>query len=268
MGRRGMKQFIVITGEAESGKDTVAGSLAEYFTQSGKRVIITHYADLLKYTCESFFDWDGVKDTYGRSLLQKVGTELIREQLRDTYWIDYVWDMLYFSKDKWDVAIIADARYENEIDVEPKAKKIDKDAAFATIKITRPKKNSLSEEQRKHSSEANIDGVKTDYEIKNNGDLRRLREEAKVIATSMDNTEKRDLFPGDVIKYKETDTGEEKFAIVLQINKKPVEVKVVLLVDGYAQILTSGNSKDVTVIGSVSEELNEMLSMARWISGE
>lgn len=263
MGGR-MKQFIVITGEAESGKDTVANTLAEYYTQNGKRVIITHYADLLKYTCEAFFDWDGIKDTYGRSLLQRVGTELIREQLGEAYWVSYVWNMLNFSKDKWDVAIIADARYENEIDVEPRAKLIDDDAVFKTIKITRKKPNSLSETQRKHSSEANIDNIKTDYEIENNGDLHRLREEAKVIATKISDCRSRKIYSGDVIKYK--DGGTDHYAIVLEADKYPNMVSVLSLDCESFMIFKESEEDHIEVVGSVSEELNDVLSMAKLIS--
>lgn len=43
------------------------------------RVLVTHFGDLVKYVCEKFFDWDGVKDESGRSLLQYVGTNKVRK---------------------------------------------------------------------------------------------------------------------------------------------------------------------------------------------
>lgn len=263
MGGR-MKQFIVITGEAESGKDTVARYLAEYFEEEGERVIITHYADLLKYTCESFFGWDGKKDMYGRSLLQRVGTEYVRDQLSKSFWIDYVWNMLDFSKDRWDTVIIADARYDNEIDVKPRAKKIDADASVKTIKVARNKKSSLSDEQKKHSSESGVNNIDTDYVINNNGDLHRLREEARVIATKIDEIKNDKVYPGDVIKYK--DGGTDHYAIVLEAEMHPNMISVLSL-DCESFMIFKENKEDrMEVIGSVSEELNDMLSMAKLIS--
>ena len=58
--------IICISGKAGHGKDTLAGVLEEKLTQKGERVLITHYADLLKWMCEKLFGWDGVKDEAGR----------------------------------------------------------------------------------------------------------------------------------------------------------------------------------------------------------
>ncbi len=41
----------------------------------GYKVLIAHYADLVKYVAKTFFEWNGEKDEYGRSLLQHIGTE-------------------------------------------------------------------------------------------------------------------------------------------------------------------------------------------------
>ena len=62
--------IICISGKAGSGKDYFANLLDGFLTDSlGKTVLITHYADLVKYCCTKFFHWDGVKDTKGRTLL-------------------------------------------------------------------------------------------------------------------------------------------------------------------------------------------------------
>ena len=55
----------------------------------GYSTLIVHYADLLKYMCKTFFGWNGEKDEFGRSLLQRVGTDCIRNVEPD-YWVDFV----------------------------------------------------------------------------------------------------------------------------------------------------------------------------------
>ena len=82
--------------------------------QDNKRVLICHYADLLKYICKTFFVWDGVKDEKARSLLQRVGTDTIRKQNPD-YWVEFISEFLKMFPDEWDYVLIPDARFPNEI---------------------------------------------------------------------------------------------------------------------------------------------------------
>ena len=70
-------KVICISAKAQHGKDTSAAILKEIYEANGKRVLITHYADLLKYICKNFFGWNGEKDDYGRTLLQQVGTNIV-----------------------------------------------------------------------------------------------------------------------------------------------------------------------------------------------
>ena len=55
-------KVITISGKAQNGKDTTAGLLKAALEADGYKVLITHYADLLKYICKQFFGWDGQKD--------------------------------------------------------------------------------------------------------------------------------------------------------------------------------------------------------------
>ena len=66
-------RVITISGHAQNGKDTFAKMVSEKLGKKGYRVLVTHYADLVKYICKMFFDWDGQKDDHGRELLQFVG---------------------------------------------------------------------------------------------------------------------------------------------------------------------------------------------------
>ena len=76
-----------ISAKAQHGKDTAAKLIKERLEYKGQRVLITHYADLLKFICVKFFGWNEVKDEAGRTLLQYIGTEIMRTFISDKIWI-------------------------------------------------------------------------------------------------------------------------------------------------------------------------------------
>ncbi len=150
--------IILLSGKAQHGKDATAKMLFEKLTSQGKKVLIAHYGDLVKYTCKIFFDWNGEKDEQGRTLLQEVGTDKIRAKHPD-FWVDYVKDILEVFTDKWDYVIIPDTRFPNEIDVMKKAFN-----DVTSIRVVRTNFISpLTNEQRKHRSEIALDDYHFDY---------------------------------------------------------------------------------------------------------
>lgn len=159
-------KIITISGRAQNGKDTVAGFLSDQLTELGKRVLIAHYADLVKYVCRTFFGWDGRKDECGRTLLQYVGTDIVRKNNPD-YWVCFLLDMLDFFGDNWDFVIIPDTRFPNEIEM------LRRDGYEVDhLRIIRSGFNSsLTEEQKHHASETALDDVTPDHVIYNNGTL-------------------------------------------------------------------------------------------------
>ena len=162
-------KVILISGKAQNGKDTVASMLRTKLTADNHRVLITHYADLLKYICRSYFGWDGAKDENGRRMLQYVGTDVIRKQ-NPTLWVDFVTMILKYFRENWDYVIIPDCRFPNEITTIASN-------GFNTIhlRIVRPNfKSPLTEEQQKHPSETALDNVVPDFYIENSGTLEDL----------------------------------------------------------------------------------------------
>lgn len=143
-------KLILITGKAQHGKDATAKALKQIIEADGKKVLIAHYADLLKYICKTFFGWNGEKDEAGRTLLQRVGTDVIRKKDPD-YWVRFIKSILSLFPEEWDYVIIPDTRFPNEImffdSVEP-----------TTVKVIRPNfKSSLTAEQQAHPSETALD---------------------------------------------------------------------------------------------------------------
>lgn len=162
-------KVILISGKAQNGKDTVAGSLHKALIDDGKRVLVTHYADLLKYICRNYFGWDGNKDENGRQMLQYVGTDVIRKQ-NPTLWVDFVAMILKYFHENWDYVIIPDCRFPNEVST-----MIDNGFDTIHLRVVRDNFESpLTEEQQKHPSETALDNVEPDFYIKNNGTLDEL----------------------------------------------------------------------------------------------
>ena len=159
-----------ISGKAGHGKDTFAKILKQKLSAKGYKVLIIHYADLLKFILKSFFHWNGKKDEHGRMLLQHVGTETVRKVNPD-YWVDFIADILSMFPDKWDYVLIPDTRFPNEIN-NLKEKGFD----VTHIRVVRYNfESSLTDAQQAHASETALDKVHPDIVIVNDGTLKDLK---------------------------------------------------------------------------------------------
>ena len=163
-------KVILISGKAQNGKDTTASILKQTLVDNGNRVLITHYADLLKYICTNYFGWDGKKDDKGRQMLQYVGTDVIRKQ-NPTLWVDFVAMILKYFKGNWDYVIIPDCRFPNEI-----TRMIEVGFDTIHLRVHRPNFESpLTQEQQNHPSETALDNFGADVYIENDSTLTDLK---------------------------------------------------------------------------------------------
>lgn len=157
-------KIITISAKAQNGKDFCANLIKQKLESRGNKVLITHYADLLKYICKTFFGWDGMKNTEGRTLLQHVGTDVIRQKNPD-YWVNFLIGIFNLFPNEWDYVLIPDTRFPNENDLMKEYFDV------STVRITRPNyDNGLTEEQQNHESEIALDNYNFDFCIVNNGD--------------------------------------------------------------------------------------------------
>lgn len=162
-------KIVLISGKARHGKDTVAGMLDDILKNKGNKVLITHYGDLLKYICKNFFNWNGVKDDKGRTILQYVGTDVIRQKNPDM-WVDFIIKILTYFNNTWDYVLIPDCRFPNEVD------KIKKYFDCVHLRIIRTNFISpLSVEQQNHISETALDNYDADYNLFNSSSLEDLK---------------------------------------------------------------------------------------------
>ena len=179
-----MKGTIILSGKSGSGKDMTAQFMKEELAKHGQKALVIHYADAVKWFCREFLDWDGKKDEVGRTLLQMVGTDIVRAK-HPNFWVGIVVGLIQaFEPYKdFDVAIIPDARFPNEIDISLANLK-----NSVSVRIERKNADgtdwvnpTLTEEQCKHPSETSLDCFAFDYVIHNDEGLDTLRESAIAI---------------------------------------------------------------------------------------
>ena len=164
-------KILCISGKARHGKDLSGEIFKALLEKKDYKVLIAHQADLVKYICTRFFNWNGIKDYEGRTLLQHVGTDVVRAQHPD-YWVEFLCGIFEMFPDVWDYVIIPDTRFPNEID-------LFKERGFDVkhIRIVRPDfDNGLTEEQKNHASETALDNVVPDETILNDGTLSDLHD--------------------------------------------------------------------------------------------
>ena len=180
--KKGSPLVVLISGFARSGKDTSAGMLKTILEGMGQRVKVTHYADHLKNLCKDWLDWDGIKDDYGRTLLQYVGTNIVREQY-PAYWVDHMVQMLKFFGNMFDVVLIPDTRFPNEIERIRQSGypiihlRIDRGVDFD---------NGLTDEQKNHISETALIDYPRDILVQNDGTLEDLHFKLMGVAEKID----------------------------------------------------------------------------------
>lgn len=169
-------KIVCISGKARHGKDLAAAILKDDLILSGKKVVIIHYADLLKFICKQYFGWNGEKDDNGRNLLQYIGTDVVRRK-NPNFWVEFVKNLIDVFKDEWDYIIIPDCRFPNEIDCLH-----DGNYDVFHIQVVRPNFISpLSVEQQQHISETALDHIIPDVTLLNDGTVTDLAKKIKSI---------------------------------------------------------------------------------------
>lgn len=158
--------IITVSAKAQHGKDSFAEAFKKVAEENKNRVLIIHYADVLKYVCKQYFGWNGEKDEAGRTILQHVGTELVRNN-HPNAWVNIVKEIVLGLQTEYDFVVIPDTRFPNELDWE--------DTPFFTYSVRLNRKNEdgtnfdngLTTEQKNHLSEISLDNYAFNYVIEN-----------------------------------------------------------------------------------------------------
>lgn len=184
-----MKIFL-LSGKSGAGKDTLANIMQDKLNSVGKQVLVLHFADLVKFYCKQYWNWDGEKNEAGRALLQRIGTDIMRKFDED-YWTRIIGEFLAALSiyENFDCALVPDARFPNEIEIVQ-----DYNPQALTIRIERYDNLGnvyfnplLTFEQLHHASETSLDEYGYfDYIVENRSeDLSDLESAANLILTDV-----------------------------------------------------------------------------------
>jgi hypothetical protein len=169
-----MKDAIFLSGKAESGKTSTANILKKEFEKMGYKVALISFADYLKFVAQKYFNWDGKKDSDGRTLLQKIGTDIVRSRQPDFWSMTVARFINVFQKD-FDFFIADDTRFIEEVNCLK--------AFYLPSKVVRIKRinfeNHLTPKQRLHFSETALDNYNFDYVVESESGLDNLKTEVE-----------------------------------------------------------------------------------------
>lgn len=177
-------KIIMISGKAGSGKDTIANFFKDELIASNKRVLVMHFADLVKYYATQYFNWDGEKNEAGRNLLQEIGTTVMRGRYPE-YWAEIIGKFIdaYTIPEHsfFDYILIPDWRFINEYEVVYDYAAIQNNETI-TIRIERYddaglkwKNPNMTSDQLNHISECELDNFAFNWIIENRGTLEDLK---------------------------------------------------------------------------------------------
>ena len=178
--RNGESKIYLISGKARHGKDTFSGYLKEVYEEHGKKVIVTQLSKYIKYYAREITGWNLTEEDKPRELLQTLGTGIIREKLgKDDLFINRMIDDIDIFSCFYDAIIISDVRLKKEID---DLRDVFPD--LVSINIFRPNfDNGLTEEQKNHKTEIDLDDYDKFNEQVINTTLEGLKETAQNIYT-------------------------------------------------------------------------------------
>ena len=169
-------QIILIGGKARSGKSTIANFMVEELKKQGKKPCELQIGQYIKYYAMKYFNWDGKEETKPRSLLQELGTEVIRNKIDPDFHIDRLIQDIEVLSYFYDTFIVSDVRMPVEIE-KPKTK-FDN---VVTLKMVR-ESDELNSKEQKHVTETALDSYEGfDYIINNDKTLEDLEIKAKDI---------------------------------------------------------------------------------------
>ena len=168
-------KLYLMCGKARHGKDTFSSYLKEAYENNGKKLIITQLSKYIKYYAREMTGWNLTEEDKPRALLQELGTQVIREKLgKEDLFINRIIDDVDVFSCFYDAIIISDVRLKKEVEDLRKAF-----PDLICVHIVRPNfDNGLTEEQKNHKTEIDLDDYdKFDVNIVNTT-LDKLKEDA------------------------------------------------------------------------------------------
>lgn len=177
-------KIILIGGKSRVGKDTLADYMISYLQENDKKTAKTGISKYLKRYAIDYFGWNGKEKTKPRTLLQKLGTDVIRKEMgKETFFIDRTMEDIEILSRFFDYLVISDIRYPLEFDT---IKKKYRDDVYK-IMVTSNRLNNLNNKEKKHLTEVALDNYKDyDYLVTNNETKKDLKKKALEIVKELE----------------------------------------------------------------------------------
>lgn len=181
--RKITKKIFIISGKARHGKDTVANIIKEYYNSKNLKVIIDSFAYYIKDYAKRISDWDGKEETKPRELLQQLGTNIIRKNIDNYFFINRMIEDINVFSYFYDIIVISDGRFKEELDTIKNK--------FDNVTLIKVKRlnfdNGLTEKQKMHSTETALDDYNNfDYIIENNSSINELKLKVEKLLEEVD----------------------------------------------------------------------------------
>ncbi len=177
-----MAKIILFSGKARHGKDTSAEIIKNVYESKGLKVINLSYGSYIKNYAMMISDWDGSEETKPRTLLQELGTDIIRTKIDPNFFIKRLCDDIRVYSYFFDIITISDARFPDELDT-PSSEFDD----VVKIKVIRDNYESvLTDKEKKHLTETALDNYDDyDFIIHNDGTIEELKEKVEEIVRKL-----------------------------------------------------------------------------------
>lgn len=170
--RTGKTYTFIICGKARHGKDTIADIIKEYYQEKQMKILNIQYSSYIKDYAKKISNWDGSDETKPRELLQQLGTNIIRHNIDELFFVNRICEDIKVYSFFFDALTISDARFKVEVDI-PKTR----NENIIAVHVDRPNfDNGLTEEQKLHPTEIDLDDYdKYDYKFINDGTIEELK---------------------------------------------------------------------------------------------
>ena len=169
-------KIFIISGNARSGKGDISKIISNYFKD--KKTITISFGHYIKDYAKRVSSWDGNEDNKPRELLQQLGIELIKNKIDNKLFIRRILEDIEVFSYFYDIIIINDARLIDEIET---LKEKYKDSISIRV-IRNNVSNKLTNEEKKHITETNLDNYTNfDYVVYNNDTRKKLTSDIESI---------------------------------------------------------------------------------------
>lgn len=169
-------KIFVVSGKANSGKDTTCEFINNYIKLKELKSVNLQFSSYIKMYAKVISGWDGSEDTKPRTLLQQLGTDIIRNKIDNEFFIKRIIGDIKVYSYYFDVITISDARLPEEIDMI-----YENFDNVIRVRVERPNfENNLNDTERKHRTETALDNYSNyDYTIINDKTIEDLNEKIK-----------------------------------------------------------------------------------------